>query len=69
MPSPPAARRRLLIFEPDAEGHALEWLQHLIAFAEEAKLLKGPQELASLTPTGKATSLPRACCLRAMAVK
>ena len=34
MPSPPAARRRLLIFEPDAEGHALEWLQHLIAFAE-----------------------------------
>jgi glycosyltransferase involved in cell wall biosynthesis len=27
-------RRRLLIFEPDAEGHALEWLQHLIAFAE-----------------------------------
>ncbi len=34
MPSPPVARRRLLIFEPDAEGHALEWLQHLIAFAE-----------------------------------
>jgi glycosyltransferase involved in cell wall biosynthesis len=34
MPSPPVAKRRLLIFEPDAEGHALEWLQHLIAFAE-----------------------------------
>ncbi len=33
MPSPPVSRaRRLLIFEPDAEGHALEWLQHLIAF-------------------------------------
>ncbi len=39
MPSPPrverpAARaaRRILIFEPDAEGHAHEWLQHLIDF-------------------------------------
>jgi glycosyltransferase involved in cell wall biosynthesis len=35
MSSPPAARRRLLIFEPDAEGHALEWLQHLIDFADD----------------------------------
>jgi uncharacterized membrane protein len=33
---------------------------HLIEFAEEAKLLKGPQEAASLTADGKATSLPRA---------
>ena len=33
MPSPRVARRRLLVFEPNAEGHSLEWLQHLIAFA------------------------------------
>ncbi len=33
MPSPRADRRRLLVFEPNAEGHSLEWLQHLIAFA------------------------------------
>jgi glycosyltransferase involved in cell wall biosynthesis len=32
MPLPRATRRQLLIFEPDAEGHALEWLQHLIEF-------------------------------------
>ena len=30
MSSSPADRRRLLIFEPGAEGHSLEWLQHLI---------------------------------------
>jgi glycosyltransferase involved in cell wall biosynthesis len=33
MRSPPAERRKLLIFEPDAEGHSLEWLQHLVTFA------------------------------------
>jgi glycosyltransferase involved in cell wall biosynthesis len=39
MSSPRADRRRLLIFEPDAEGHSLEWLQHLIDHAgEEADL-------------------------------
>jgi glycosyltransferase involved in cell wall biosynthesis len=27
------AVRRLLVFEPDAEGHSQEWLQHLIEFA------------------------------------
>jgi|SRR5579883_181843 glycosyltransferase involved in cell wall biosynthesis len=31
-PAPPQATRRVLIFEPDAEGHAHEWLQHLIHF-------------------------------------
>jgi glycosyltransferase involved in cell wall biosynthesis len=38
MPSPPAgSRRRILVFEPDAEGHSLEWLEHLMAFvADEA---------------------------------
>lgn len=25
--------RRVLVFEPDAEGHSLEWLRHLIEFA------------------------------------
>ncbi|MBS0546421.1 MAG: glycosyltransferase [Proteobacteria bacterium] len=34
MPSPPAAKRRLLVFEPDAEGHSLEWLEHLVAFVD-----------------------------------
>lgn len=36
MPSPLSAEttvRRLLVFEPDAEGHSQEWLQHLIEFA------------------------------------
>jgi glycosyltransferase involved in cell wall biosynthesis len=36
MPSPrtgEAAPRRVLVFEPDAEGHSQEWLQHLIEFA------------------------------------
>lgn len=36
MPSPPsteAAVHRLLVFEPDAEGHSQEWLQHLIEFS------------------------------------
>src|SRR5260221_4956944 len=40
MPSPPIDSRpaastephRILIFEPDPEGHALEWLEHLMAF-------------------------------------
>ena len=54
MPSPPAARRRLLIFEPDAEGHALEWLQHLIAFAEagtELFIVAPPALCAALDKT------------------
>jgi glycosyltransferase involved in cell wall biosynthesis len=33
MCSPPSTRRRVLIFEPDAEGHALEWLEHLVRYA------------------------------------
>ena len=40
MPSPPtdsppassSESRKILIFEPDPEGHALEWLEHLMAF-------------------------------------
>lgn len=31
MPLPPADNhRRILVFEPDAEGHSLEWLEHLV---------------------------------------
>lgn len=36
MPSPrngETVPRRVLVFEPDAEGHSQEWLQHLIEFA------------------------------------
>jgi glycosyltransferase involved in cell wall biosynthesis len=36
MPSPPADKRqKILVFEPDAEGHSLEWLEHLMAFVAE----------------------------------
>jgi hypothetical protein len=39
MPWPPgddsAGPRKVLVFEPDAEGHSLEWLEHLIVFAAE----------------------------------
>lgn len=30
-----AGPRKVLVFEPDAEGHSLEWLEHLIAFAAD----------------------------------
>src|SRR5690348_15146181 len=30
-----AGPRKVLVFEPDAEGHSLEWLEHLIGFAAE----------------------------------
>jgi len=29
----PSPRRKVLIFEPDIEGHSLEWLDHLVTFA------------------------------------
>ena len=51
-------RRRLLIFEPDAEGHSLEWLQHLIAFADSGTelfiLAAAPlcEALARMLPAG-----------------
>src|ERR1700744_3855396 len=36
MPSPPdrdpSRPRKVLIFEPDIEGHSLEWLDHLVTF-------------------------------------
>jgi glycosyltransferase involved in cell wall biosynthesis len=30
-----AGPRKVVVFEPDAEGHSLEWLEHLIKFAAE----------------------------------
>src|SRR5215472_6516001 len=59
MPSPPTASPRassashkVLVFEPDPEGHALEWLEHLMTFvASEAPdveiLLLAPEALCS----------------------
>lgn len=32
-----AGPRRILIFEPDAEGHSLEWLEHLALFASQSR--------------------------------
>jgi len=35
MPSPqPDKGRSILVFEPDGEGHALEWLAHLVRYAD-----------------------------------
>jgi glycosyltransferase involved in cell wall biosynthesis len=31
-PTPRPGSHKVLIFEPDSEGHALEWLEHLMAF-------------------------------------
>jgi glycosyltransferase involved in cell wall biosynthesis len=45
MPSQAAERRRLLIFEPDAEGHSLEWLEHLIRYRDPAT------EISIVAPT------------------
>src|SRR6266404_8479302 len=71
MPSPPAddsptprpGSHKVLILEPDSEGHALEWLEHLMAFvASERKdteiWLVAPkaacQTLANAMPAGGA---------------
>jgi glycosyltransferase involved in cell wall biosynthesis len=60
MPSPPVARRRLLIFEPDAEGHALEWLQHLIDFAEPGMelFIVAPQALCTALESTMPSPIP-----------
>ena len=33
----PPERRHVLIFEPDARGHAEEWFGHILSFVREAK--------------------------------
>ncbi len=57
MPSPPTAdRHRILIFEPDAEGHSLEWLEHLMVFvADQARAT----EICLLAPEALCTALAR----------
>ena len=71
MPSPPtdnpraSASHKVLVFEPDPEGHALEWLDHLMTFvASEARdieiLLLAPEALCSaLTRTRPTTAAHR----------
>ena len=53
-------RRRILVFEPDAEGHAHEWLQHLIDFvardeADTEILLLVPERLRQALSTSLST--------------
>jgi glycosyltransferase involved in cell wall biosynthesis len=60
MPSPQAASRRVLVFEPDGEGHAQEWLEHLIRHRDRE------MELSILAPAATCAALGRA--LPAMAV-
>lgn len=60
MPSPPTDRppaaRRLLVFEPDVEGHSQEWLQHLVDFV----LADGDAPaLSILAPDGLCAALAR----------
>src|SRR5438445_4997001 len=55
MPSLPAGNRhKILIFEPDAEGHSLEWLEHLMAFAAEKA---DGTEICLLAPAGLCDAL------------
>lgn len=59
MPSLPDADatgpRKVLIFEPDAEGHSREWLEHLMAFAAASDGI----ELHLLVPEALARALSR----------
>lgn len=65
MPSPPAdsspaaslETRKILIFEPDPEGHALEWLEHLMAFVA---VERPHTEIWLLAPQALCTALTEA---------
>jgi glycosyltransferase involved in cell wall biosynthesis len=65
MPSPPtdsppaslSQSRKILIFEPDPEGHALEWLEHLMAFVVAER---PDTEIWLLAPEALCTALARA---------
>jgi glycosyltransferase involved in cell wall biosynthesis len=65
MPSPPAdsppasssESRKILIFEPDPEGHALEWLEHLMAFVAAER---PDTEIWLLAPEALCTALAEA---------
>ena len=54
--------RKVLVFEPDAEGHSLEWLEHLIVFAAEHADLS----LAVLVPQPLFEPLKRAVPITAL---
>lgn len=51
MLSPLAARRRILVFEPDGEGHTLEWLEHLVRHRDPGV------DLSILAPTATCAAL------------
>lgn len=61
MPSPrsdrPGAMRRLLVFEPDVEGHSQEWLQHL---ADHVAADPAAPSLSILAPASLCDALARA---------
>jgi glycosyltransferase involved in cell wall biosynthesis len=57
-----AGPRKVLVFEPDAEGHSLEWLEHLIVFAAQ----RGDLSLAVLVPQPLFEPLKRAVPLGAL---
>lgn len=57
-----AGSRKILVFEPDAEGHSLEWLEHLILYAAERTDLS----LVVLVPQPLLAALKRAVPLTAL---
>ncbi len=58
MPSPPdGSPQKILIFEPDPEGHALEWLEHLMAFVASER---PDTEIWLLAPEALCQALSRA---------
>jgi glycosyltransferase involved in cell wall biosynthesis len=57
-----AGSRKILVFEPDAEGHSLEWLEHLVGYAAE----RADLSLAVLVPQPLFEPLKRAVPLTAL---
>jgi glycosyltransferase involved in cell wall biosynthesis len=57
-----AGPRKVLVFEPDAEGHSLEWLEHLIVFAAARPDI----ELVLVVPEPLRTTLEQAVPLTAL---
>jgi glycosyltransferase involved in cell wall biosynthesis len=60
MRSPPAVDKRVLVFEPNADGHSLEWLEHLIRYGTDDRQISilAPlalcRSLAASVPPGSA---------------